>query len=94
MEPLAPDEGLGEMKSFYDGHQIPVGHIPDRDITGDVFAMFWRLHACHAWHKFRLHGGLITVHRIHESHSFLVSPGDQRGCGRAWPLHGGFSKLF
>jgi len=89
-----PHRFLGEMKSFYDGHQIPVRNIPDRVITGDMFVMFWRRHACHAWHKFKQHGGLDAVHRIHESHSFPVSPGDQRGCRRSWLLHGGFAMLF
>ena len=89
-----PHRFLREMKSFYDGQQIPFRMDPHTDITGYIFGLFWDLQACHAWHKFKQHGGLDAVHRIHESHSFPVSPGDQRGCGRAWPLRGFFNMVF
>jgi hypothetical protein len=89
-----PHRFLREMKRFYDGHQIPCRQEPDRAITGDWFSMFWNTHTCHAWHKFKEHGGLDAIDGIHESHSIPASPCDQRGCKRAWPYHGAFTMLF
>jgi hypothetical protein len=91
-----PDRFLGEMKNFYDGHPIPFRTEPDRIITGEIFGIFWKRHQCHLWQKFKQHGGLDAVPRIHESHSRPVSPADGRGCpiARGFPLHGGPNWIF